>query len=208
MTVRVVDHPLAQHLLAVLRDESTEPAAFRVASRKLATALVLEATADLPTETFSVATPLEETEGSRLDRPIVLVPILRAGLGLLEGIVDLFPEVRVGYIGLERDEATFKATEYYSKLPRLDDASVFVIDPMLATGGSASAALAAVKRAGAKSVRMVCVVAAPEGVELLEREHPDVDVFTASVDRELNDTAYILPGLGDFGDRLYGTLDG
>ena len=207
MAVRIVDHPLAQHLLRELRDADTQPAAFRTAARKLATALMLEATADLPLKEQSVRTPLEEAEGRQLERPIVLVPILRAGLGLLEGTLDFFPEVRVGYIGLERDEATFRATEYYSKLPRLDDASVFVLDPMLATGGSAVAALDAVKRAGASWARMVCVVAAPEGVELLERNHPDVDVYTAAVDRELNDSAFILPGLGDFGDRLFGTLD-
>ena len=141
MAVTVVDHPLIQHLLADLRDESTEPAAFRVAARKIATALVLEATSDLPVRNDRVKTPLEETDATRLGSPVVLVPILRAGLGLLDGVVDLFPEIRVGYIGLERDEATFQATEYYSKLPRLDDAFVIVLDPMLATGGSASAAL-------------------------------------------------------------------
>ena len=207
MAVKIISHPLAGHLLADLRDEETRPAAFRVAARKLATALVLEATADLPTREDTVTTPLEETRASRLGLPIVLVPILRAGLGMLDGVIDLFPEVRVGYIGLERDEATFEAAEYYSKLPRLNDAFVILLDPMLATGGSASAALDAVKAAGARAVRMVCVVAAPEGVEVLAERHPDVDVFTAAVDRELNDKAFILPGLGDFGDRLFGTLD-
>lgn len=207
MAVKIISHPLAGHLLADLRDEGTQPAAFRVATRKLATALVLEATADLPTRDDTVTTPLEETGASRLGLPVVLVPILRAGLGMLDGVIDLFPEVRVGYIGLERDEATFEATEYYSKLPRLDDAFVILLDPMLATGGSAAAALDAVKAAGARAVRMVCVVAAPEGIEVLAERHPDVDVYTAAVDRELNDKAFILPGLGDFGDRLFGTLD-
>ena len=207
MAVTVVSHPLAQHLLRELRDKDTPPASFRTAARKLASALMLDASADVPTQEVSVTTPLEETTGSSLTRPIVLVPVLRAGLGMLDGVIDLFPLVRVGYIGLERDEATFEPNEYYSKLPRLDDAAVFVLDPMLATGGSASAALDAVKREGATWVRMVCVVAAPEGVKLLERDHPDVDVYTAAVDRELSDKAYILPGLGDFGDRLFGTFD-
>lgn len=150
-------------------------------------------------------TPLEETSGRSLAQPLVAVPILRAGLGMLDPVVELFPEVRVGYIGLERDEATFQASEYYAKLPKLDDASTFVLDPMLATGGSASAAIESVKKAGAASVRMVSVVAAPEGIEILNRDHPDVDIFTAARDRELNENAYILPGLGDFGDRLFGT---
>lgn len=207
MAVNVVNHPLAQHLLLELRSKDTPPASFRTAARKLASALMLDASADVPTQEVSVTTPLEETTGDSLARPIVLVPILRAGLGMLDGVIDLFPLVRVGYIGLERDEATFEPNEYYSKLPRLDDAAVFVLDPMLATGGSASAALDAVKREGAKWVRMVCVVAAPEGIKLLERDHPDVDVYTAAVDRELSNKAYILPGLGDFGDRLFGTFD-
>lgn len=207
MAVNVVNHPLAQHLLLELRSKDTPPASFRTAARKLASALMLDASADVPTQEVSVTTPLEETTGGSLARPIVLVPILRAGLGMLDGVIDLFPLVRVGYIGLERDEATFEPNEYYSKLPRLDDAAVFVLDPMLATGGSASAALDAVKRKGATWVRMVCVVAAPEGIKLLERDHPDVDVYTAAVDRELSDKAYILPGLGDFGDRLFGTFD-
>ena len=138
-------------------------------------------------------------------QPLAAVPILRAGLGMLDSVVELFPEVRVGYLGLERDEATFQPSEYYAKLPRLDDASTLVLDPMLATGGSASAALDSVKKGGATQVRMVSVVAAPEGIAALEQAHPDVDIVTAAIDRELNENAYILPGLGDFGDRLFGT---
>ncbi len=205
MSVTVVDHPLAQHLLLSLRDETTPPQQFRSATKRLTTLLMIAATSDFPTRAGVVQTPLEETEGRLLEGPLVAVPILRAGLGMLDAVVEYFPQVRVGYIGLERDEATFEPSEYYAKLPRLDDAMTFVLDPMLATGGSAIAALTSVKKAGARSVRMVSIVSAPEGVAALEHEHPDVDIVTASVDRELNDSAYIVPGLGDFGDRLFGT---
>lgn len=167
--------------------------------------MVIEATRDLPTLPSTVHTPIEEATGRTLARPIVAVPILRAGLGMLDTVVELFPEVRVGYLGLQRDEATFEPSEYYSKLPPMNDADVFVLDPMLATGGSSVAALDAVKEAGAGDIRMVSVVAAPEGIKAVENAHPDVDIYTACVDRELNEMAYIMPGLGDFGDRLYGT---
>ncbi|MGH2789928.1 MAG: uracil phosphoribosyltransferase [Actinomycetota bacterium] len=205
MSVNVVDHPLASHLLLALRDRTTPPALFRSITKRLTTILMIEATRDLPTTQRAVSTPLEETSGATLDGPIVAVPILRAGLGMLDAVVELFPEVRVGYLGLERDEATFQPSEYYAKLPSLQDAVTFVLDPMLATGGSASAALESVKKAGAGAVRMVSVVSAPEGVKVLQDDHPDVDIITAGLDRELNSTAYILPGLGDFGDRLFGT---
>lgn len=165
----------------------------------------MEATRHLPVRPKTVSTPIEETEGRVLAGPIVVVPILRAGLGMLEAVVDLFPEVRVGYIGLERDEATFQPSEYYAKMPRMDDAVTFVLDPMLATGGSAEAALRSVKEAGAHDVRMVSIVCAPEGVDALEKAHPDVAIVTSAIDRELNEHAYIMPGLGDFGDRLFGT---
>jgi uracil phosphoribosyltransferase len=201
----VVDHPLASHLLLALRDQFTEPQQFRALTKRLTTVLMVEATRDLPTRTSSVSTPLEEAEGRKLAEPLVAVPILRAGLGMLDAVVELFPHVRVGYLGLERDEATFQPSEYYEKLPPLADARTFILDPMLATGGSAVAAAEAVKAGGAKSIRMVSIVAAPEGVKTMEAAHPDIEVFTASIDRELNDSAYILPGLGDFGDRLYGT---
>lgn len=205
VSVTVLDHPLASHLMLGLRDETTPPALFRSMTKRLTTLLILEATDDLPTRPRTVATPLEETTGRSLAHPIVAVPILRAGLGMLDAVVELFPEVRVGYLGLERDEATFQPSEYYAKLPELGDARTFVLDPMLATGGSASAALESVKKAGAGEVRMVSIVSAPEGIEVLERDHPDVDIITAALDRELNPNAYILPGLGDFGDRLFGT---
>jgi uracil phosphoribosyltransferase len=205
MSVTVVEHPLASHLLLALRDRTTPPALFRSITKRLTTLLMIEATKDLPTADRTVSTPLEETTGRSLAQPIVAVPILRAGLGMLDAVVELFPEVRVGYLGLERDEATFQPSEYYAKLPSLEDATTFVLDPMLATGGSASAALESVKKAGAADVRMVSVVSAPEGVKVLADDHPDVDIVTAGLDRELNSTAYILPGLGDFGDRLFGT---
>jgi uracil phosphoribosyltransferase len=203
--VSVVEHPLAGHLLLSLRDQRTPPNVFRSLTKRLTTVLMLEATRDLPTREKTVETPLEEARGRALAEPIVGVPILRAGLGMLDSVVELFPEVRVGYLGLERDEATFQPSEYYAKLPRLDDARVFVLDPMLATGGSADAALASIKDSGATWIRMVSVVSAPEGIKVLEQSHPDVDIVTAAVDRELNEHAYILPGLGDMGDRLFGT---
>lgn len=201
----MVDHPLAQHLLLGLRDESTSPALFRSLTKKLTAVLMLEATKDLPVRTGEVTTPLTRAKGNLLARPLAVVPILRAGLGMLDAVVELFPDVRVGYIGLERDEATFRPSEYYAKMPQLADTVTYVLDPMLATGGSASAALGSVKSSGASEVRMVSVVSAPEGVKRLEDAHPDVDIFTAAVDRELNANAYIVPGLGDFGDRLFGT---
>lgn len=203
--VTVLDHPLANHLLLALRDQTTAPSLFRSITKRLTTLLILEASKDLPTKPRTVMTPLEETTGRSLAAPIVAVPILRAGLGMLDAVVELFPDVRVGYLGLERDDATFQPSEYYAKLPKLDDAHTFVLDPMLATGGSASAALESVKNAGAKTVRMVSVVSAPEGIEVLQRDHPDVEIVTAALDRELNASAYIMPGLGDFGDRLFGT---
>ena len=202
----VVDHPLAGHLLAALRDQDTEPEHFRVMARRLAAVLVLEATRDLATREDRVRSPLEETPATVLDGDVVAVPILRAGLGLLDPVTELFPNVRVGYAGLERDEATLQPTSYYVKVPELAGRTVLLLDPMLATGGSAAFAVALLKDRGATDIRLVCVVAAPEGVERLARDHPDVRVITAALDRELNDVGYIFPGLGDFGDRLFGTL--
>jgi uracil phosphoribosyltransferase len=205
MSVTVVDHPLAGHLLAQIRGRDTAPPVFRTLSKRLALALTLEAIRDLPTTEVEVQTPLETTTG-RVLGDLVAVPILRAGLGMLEAVTELFPEVAVGYIGLERDEASLRPQSYYRKLPPVEDRHVLVLDPMLATGGSGSAGTAAVKDAGSPaSIRFVCVVAAPEGLERMEREHPDVPIFTAAVDRQLNEHGYILPGLGDFGDRLFGT---
>jgi uracil phosphoribosyltransferase len=205
VAITVLEHPLAGHLLLALRDRETQSAAFRTYTKRLTIALILEATRDLPTEPKSVEGPLERVQGRVLAQPIVAVPVLRAGLGMLDPVVEMFPSVRVGYLGLERDEATYEPSEYYAKLPRLDDARTFVLDPMLATGGSARAALDSVKEAGAPWICMVSIVAAPEGLDVLEKAHPDVDIVTAAIDRRLNPSAFILPGLGDFGDRLFGT---
>ena len=201
----VVDHPLAAHLLTSLRDEETPPAVFRSLTRRLTLALVLEATRDLDTKVEAVRTPLEEMEGSRIASELVAIPILRAGLGMLEGVTDTFPDVAVGYIGLERDERTLEPSEYYEKLPPLSGKHALLLDPMLATGGSAARAATAIASFQPESLRLVCVVAAPEGVAAMDKAHPDVPIYTAALDRELNDRGYILPGIGDFGDRLYGT---
>lgn len=201
----VVDHPLAQDLLTSLRDRDTPPAVFRSLTRRLTLALVLEATRDVDTRPEQVVTPLEEMEGRRIGADIVAVPILRAGLGMLEAVTDTFPAVAVGYIGLERDERTLQPTEYYEKLPPLEGKEVLLLDPMLATGGSAVRAATSILSRGPGSLRMVCVVAAPEGVGAMQAAHPSVPIFAAALDRELNDRGYIVPGIGDFGDRLYGT---
>jgi uracil phosphoribosyltransferase len=206
MGLTVVDHPLASHLLTALRDAATSPPVFRALTRRLTLALVLEATRDLPTEPRTVRTPLEETEGSRLVANLVAIPILRAGLGMLEAVTDTFPDVAVGYIGLERDERTLQPTSYYEKLPAIEGKPVLLLDPMLATGGSAVRAAVSIKAGNPSSLRMVCIVAAPEGVRAMREAHPDVDIHAAALDRQLNEHGYILPGLGDFGDRLYGTL--
>jgi uracil phosphoribosyltransferase len=204
VTLTVVDHPLASHVLTELRDQTTPPARFRTLAKQLTAILVLEATRDLPTEAKSVETPLERTEGSELPG-MVAVPILRAGLGMVEAVIELFPGVGLGHIGLERDEQTLQPTSYYEKLPSLKGRHILLLDPMLATGGSAVRSARAIKEKEPASVRMVCMVAAPEGVAALEAAYADVPIVTAALDRELNERGYILPGLGDFGDRLYGT---
>ena len=204
-TLTVVDHPLAGHLLAGLRDVDTEPERFRVLAGRLSTVLVLEATRDLRTRTTTITTPLTDTEVEVLDGDVVAVPILRAGLGLLDAVTHLLPDVRVGYVGLERDEDTLAASSYYLKVPRLEGRTVLLLDPMLATGGTASFAARLLKDRGATDVRLVCVVAAPEGLARLAADHPDVRVITGGLDAGLNDVGYIVPGLGDFGDRLFGT---
>ncbi|MCX7800480.1 MAG: uracil phosphoribosyltransferase [Fimbriimonadales bacterium] len=206
MSLRCLDHPLAAHLVAVLRRAETPPERFRAVASDLSRMLALEATRYLRTRTVEIQGPLETTTGEVLDEPIAAVPILRAGLGLLEPIAHMFPDVTVGYIGLERDERTAIARSYYCKLPNLQGRFTLVIDPMLATGGSASQAISFVKGAGAERVCLLCVVAAPQGVRRLESDHPDVEIVTAAVDRDLDGRKYILPGLGDFGDRLYGTV--
>jgi uracil phosphoribosyltransferase len=193
--------------MARLRDRDTESAEFRRLAHRVAVLLVAEATRDLPLVEGRVETPLENAPARRLARRVVAVPILRAGLGMLEAFLELIPQAHVGYFGLERNEETARARRYYEKLPDdLEHATVYLLDPMLATGGSAEMAIERLHELGAMNVRLLSIVAAPEGVARLERLRPDVKVFAAALDRELNDRKYILPGLGDFGDRLYGTL--
>jgi uracil phosphoribosyltransferase len=205
VALTVVNHPLAEYLLTSLRDESTPPPLFRLLAKRLSLLLAMEATRGIPTASRTVTTPLAEAEGTAFAAPLVAVPILRAGLGMLEAVTELFPEVPVGYLGLERDHATFQPSTYYSKLPDIGGSYVLLLDPMLATGGSAAAACASLYGAGPARVTLLSVVAAPEGIRRLEDEHPSLDVVTAAVDERLNDQAYIVPGLGDFGDRLFGT---
>jgi uracil phosphoribosyltransferase len=205
--VHIVDHPLVHDALVTLRRKQTAPEEFRRAATRISVLLAAEALRDVPSADTSVDTPLGPANGRRLGADVVVVPVLRAGLGMLDAVLELVPGARVGHIGLQRDEMTAVASQYYSKLPaRLDASFVLMIDPMLATGGSAVAALDLLQRAGARIVRMICIVAAPEGVALVERHHPDVAIYTPVVDRELNGQKYIVPGLGDFGDRLYGTV--
>ncbi|HID39772.1 MAG TPA: uracil phosphoribosyltransferase [Calditrichaeota bacterium] len=202
----ILDHPLIQQKLFYLRDRHTNNYNFRTILNELAGLMVYEITRDFPLIEREVSTPLEKTTGYVLAKPITLVPILRAGLGMCDGIMNLVPQARVGHLGLYRDKKTLQPVEYYHKFPSdLADSEVLVIDPMLATGGSAVAALDFVKKAGATSIAFICLVAAPEGVRFLEERYPDIPVYTAALDRKLNDHKYILPGLGDAGDRIYGT---
>ena len=204
--VHLVEHPLVQNILLDLRDVRTSPAAFRQLAGRISVLLATEALRELPTAIETVETPLGPAQGRRVKTDVVLVPVLRAGLGMLSGMLELVPGARVGHIGLQRDEATALASRYYSKLPpRLEDSVVLMIDPMLATGGSAVAALDMLRQAGARHIRVVCIVAAPEGIAAVESAYPDVPIYTPVIDERLNDHKFIVPGLGDFGDRLYGT---
>ena len=203
----VVDHPLIQHKLSFLRDKETSKKKFKELVDEIAMLMAYEVTKDLPLAEVQVETPLERMTARQVaGKKLTVVPILRAGLGMVDGVVRLMPGVRVGHIGLYRDHDTLQPVDYYFKIPAEAEARDFlVLDPMLATGGSASAAVASLKRQGAKRVRMLCMVAAPEGVQRMLDDHPDVHVYAAALDRELNDHGYILPGLGDAGDRLFGT---
>jgi uracil phosphoribosyltransferase len=203
--LHISSHPLVGDCMAKLRDKRTEPDEFRTLSRKLITLLLYEATADLPVRRGTVETPLGPADAGWMEQEIVAVPVLRAGLGLLGPVLELLPKVSVGYIGLERDEDTAVARIYYNKLPPLAGTVPLLLDPMLATGGSGARALDLIKEAGGRDSRFVCVVAAPEGVRIIEEQHPEVRIFAAALDTGLNDRAYIVPGLGDFGDRLFGT---
>jgi uracil phosphoribosyltransferase len=206
MSVHILDHPLAAHIITHLRDKSTKPATFRTLTYQISLLLAVEATRNIETEKKEIETPLEKMTGRVLaHETLVVVPILRAGLGMVQPFSDIFPDVSVGYVGLERDHTTAIARHYYCKLPPLTNRHVFLVDPMLATGGSAVQALNIVKEQGAVNPTLVCIVAAPEGVAAVEKHHPGTAIHTAALDRQLNARKYILPGLGDFGDRLYGT---
>lgn len=205
-SVRVVRHPLIHSKLTLCRRRQATNREFRTLVSEIAALMVYELTSDYPTRTLAVETPLGPATGVELAREITLVPILRAGLGMTEGVMQLIPQARIGHIGLFRDESTLQPVTYYNKLPRhLADSDVIVIDPMLATGGSLSAAVTAVKAAGAQHIRILCLVSAPEGIRRMAHEHPDVITYTAAVDDHLTAHGYIVPGLGDAGDRLFGT---
>ena len=208
-TGRVIEvaHPLVRHKLTLLRKVETDTRDFRALTSELATLLCYEATKDLPTESVEIQTPLERAVGQQVSgKKVGVVPILRAGLGMLDGVMQLLPVARVGFIGLYRDEETLEPHAYYEKLPPdLAERDVLLLDPMLATGGSVSAAVNTVKQSGANTVRLLSILAAPEGIARLQADHPDVDIYVASIDRQLNEMGYICPGLGDAGDRLFGT---
>ncbi len=203
----VFDHPLIQHKMAYLRDVATSHRPFRALLYQIAGLMVFEVTRSFPTSIAEVQTPLERIEARRITAKITVVPVLRAGLCMAEGILEMMPEARVGHLGLSRDEQTLRPVVYLRKLPRdLDAGPVVLVDPMLATGGSAIQAITILKEAGARDLRMICLVAAPEGVSNLATAHPDVRIYAAALDRQLNERGYILPGLGDAGDRMYGTV--
>jgi uracil phosphoribosyltransferase len=206
-TVTEVAHPLVQHKLGLLRDVTTTTQMFRQLVDELTLLLTYEATKDLATELVEIETPLERMTAQRISgKKVAVCPILRAGVGMLDSVLSLIPGARVGFIGLYRNEETLEPVEYYVKLPDdLPERDVILLDPMLATGNSTAAAVETVKRAGAASIRLIALIAAPEGVERIHRDHPDISIVVASIDRELNEKGYIVPGLGDAGDRLYGT---
>ena len=204
--ITVITHPLVQHNLTRVRDQRTQPQEFRRLLGEIASLMIYEATRSFELKKISVRTPLETTKGSKLEREIVLVPVLRAGLGMLNPILEIIPHARVGFIGLKREEATLVAHFYHKSLPKeLGRCEVILIDPMLATGGSAVAALDFLKEQGAKRIRLVSLVSAPEGIARVRKSYPTLPMFTAAIDRQLNQVGYILPGLGDAGDRLFGT---
>ncbi len=203
----VIDHPLLRHKVRLLRDVRTSKKTFKELVDEIAMLMAYEVTADIPTEACEVETPLERTKGEKVEgEHLTLVPILRAGLGMVDGVLRILPTMRVGHIGLQREHETLEPIDYYFKIPpNPEDRNFIVTDPMLATGGSASAAIGFLKASGAREIRLVCIVAAPEGVGKMLEDHPEITVYTAALDRELNEQGYILPGLGDAGDRLFGT---
>lgn len=204
--LHLLKHPLLTHKLTILRRKETGTREFRETLEEIAGLMAYEITRDLPLKNITIETPIAKCETGELAMDVVLVPVLRAGLGMAEGISRLIPNARIGHIGMYRDHVTLKPMTYYSKLPlNLPDAVVMVLDPMLATGGSSTDAIRIVKEHGAKTIKLVCIVGAPEGVELIRKDHPDVQIYLAGLDEKLNELGYIVPGLGDAGDRLFGT---
>ncbi len=205
--VTVVNHPMVQHKLTILRDKRTGSKEFRELVKEIGMLMVYETTRDLPLEEIEIDTPIGKTKSKVLaGKKLGIVPILRAGLGMVDGILQLIPAAKVGHVGLYRDPETLKPVEYYCKLPQdLEERDFLLVDPMLATGGSASAALELLKEKGVKSIKLICLVGCPEGIEEVQKNHPDIDIYLASIDEKLNDHGYIVPGLGDAGDRIFGT---
>ena len=205
--VKILDHPLIRHKLAIIRDKNTNTKQFREIVEEISTLMAYESFKDVPTQEVEVVTPLETTTQTVVkENSIVIVPILRAGLGMVNGILTLFPAAKVGHIGLYRDEETLEPQEYYCKLPSgIEEKVVMITDPMLATGGSASDAVTMIKKKGCKKIKLLCILAAPEGLKKVAEEHPDIEIFISTLDRQLNEKGYILPGLGDAGDRIFGT---
>ena len=206
MQVNIIDHPLIQHKLTIMRKKETSSADFRKLLEEITMLMGYEATRDLPLEDVEIETPIQKTVGKRLTgKKIAIVPVLRAGFGMVQGLLDLIPSARIGVIGLYRDPETLKPVEYYCKLPNIENRSFIIVNPMLATGGSSVAAIQMLKDRGVKDIRLMCLVAAPEGIDTVNKAHPDVKIYTAAVDECLNEHGYIVPGLGDAGDRIFGT---
>lgn len=205
--IYIMNHPLITHKITMLRDVNTNTKDFRQLVYEIALLMGYEATKDLPLKDIDITTPMTKTTQKVLDQKVAIVPILRAGLGMVDGVHALIPAAKLGHIGLYRDHETLKPVEYYCKLPNdIDKREVIVVDPMLATGGSSAAAINFIKQRGAKNIRMMCIIAAPEGLKVMQEEHPDVDIFVGALDEKLNENGYILPGLGDAGDRIFGTM--
>mgnify|MGYP000865741370 CR=1 FL=1 len=204
--VTILNHPLIDHKMSIIRDKDTNTKSFRENVNEIGGLITYEITRDLPLKDVEIETPIQKTICRQLSKDVVIVPILRAGLGMVDGIQMIIPTAKIGHVGMYRDEETLEPHEYYAKFPKeIVDSAVLVVDPMLATGGSACAAIAAVKKRGAKDIRFVGLVGCPEGVKRLMEEHPDVDIYLAAMDEKLNEVGYIVPGLGDCGDRLFGT---
>lgn len=207
MALHVIKHPIIEHKISTLRMEETKTSEFRKVVEEIGSLMVYEITRDLPLAQQKIKTPIVETEVNFIDgKKLVIVPILRAGLGMVEGIVNLLPSAKIGHIGLYRDEETLEAIEYFAKFPsKLDERDVLLVDPMLATGATAIAAINILKKNGAKNIKLVCLVGCPEGVKAVEDIHPEIDIYLAALDEKLNEKGYIVPGLGDAGDRIFGT---